>query len=325
MPGPGAPARSVLCTGLLLMMAVPGPGSDPRPPTGPLVVFNPGSMARPFQELLRAFAAKHPGVVPAQESSGSLEAARKLTDLGKIPDLIAVADFEVFPTLLIPRYASWYALFARSSMVLIYTDASTRAGEITGDNWWRILLSPNVRSGHSDPALDPAGYRALMVWQLAERYYGEPRLAARLAAAVPPRYVRRKSVDLIALVQAGELDYAWEYEAVARIHGFRYVKLPPEINLGDPTRADWYAEARVRVPGKTRSATDSVDFRGQPIVYALTIPTGAPHPETARAFAQFVLSPEGKTILEGNGFTVMERPVFRGPGHVPDLLAGSKK
>ena len=91
-------------------------------PKGQMIVFNAGSLAKPFNDLLRAFKAKHPGVVPAQENSGSLEAARKLTELGKIPDLLAVADNEVIPKLLIPRFTSWYAVFARTSMVLAYTD-----------------------------------------------------------------------------------------------------------------------------------------------------------------------------------------------------------
>ncbi|MFL5448634.1 MAG: tungstate ABC transporter substrate-binding protein WtpA, partial [Gemmatimonadales bacterium] len=69
---------------------------------GPLVVFNAGSLAKPFSDLLKAFKATHPDVISAQENSGSLEAARKLTDLGKIPDVIGVADYGVIAKLLIP-------------------------------------------------------------------------------------------------------------------------------------------------------------------------------------------------------------------------------
>lgn len=51
--------------------------------TGPLVVFNAGSLAYPVRDLLAAFQRAHPGIEPMQESSGSLEAARKLTELGR--------------------------------------------------------------------------------------------------------------------------------------------------------------------------------------------------------------------------------------------------
>jgi molybdate/tungstate transport system substrate-binding protein len=60
-----------------------------------------------------------------------------------------------------------------------------------------------------------------------------------------------------------------------------------------------------------------VDFRGEPIAYALTIPTAAPHPTTAAAFAHFVFSPEGQAILRANGYTVLDQPILAGPGTPP--------
>jgi molybdate/tungstate transport system substrate-binding protein len=284
---------------------------------GPLVVFNAGSLAKPFSDLLRAFRAKHPKVVPAQENSGSLEAARKLTDLDKVPDVIGVADYGIIPKLLIPTHATWYATFARNAMVLTYTDQSEGADEIDGRNWWQVVLRPGIRAGHSDPALDPNGYRTLMVFQLAEKYYREPGLSERLDRVFPPRYMRPKEADLTALVQAGELDYAWSYLSIAKTTGLRYVALPREIDLSDPGLAQWYAQASVRLPGASRAGKDSVEFRGEPIVYALTIPTAAPHPAAAQVFVRFLFSPEGQAIIKSNGFTLLEKPLLAGPGKPP--------
>jgi len=290
------------------VLAVCGNGiAAAQVPSGPLVVFNAGSLAQPFRELLRAFRAKHPEVVPAQENSGSVEAARKLTELGKIPDVLGVADYNVIPTLLMPRHACWYVTFARNAMVLAYAPDSRGAKEINAENWWRVLLRPGVRTGRSDPALDPNGYRVLMLARLAERHYREPALAARLLAAMPKRYMRPKEADLTALLEAGELDYIWTYRSIAETNRLRYVPLPREVDLSDPGLADTYAAVTVRVPGSKRTAADSVEFRGEPILYALTIPQAAPHPGTAAAFTRFVLSPEGSAILRRSGFLV-ERP-----------------
>jgi molybdate/tungstate transport system substrate-binding protein len=296
------------------------PAAAQEVPAGPLVVFNAGSLAKPFNDLLRAFKAKHPKVVPAQENSGSLEAARKLTDLSKTPDVIGVADYGVISKLLIPKHATWYATFARNSMVILYTNESSGAEEINGRNWWQVLLRPGVRTGRSDPALDPNGYRTLMVFQLAEEFYREPALAARLERASPPKYMRPKEADLTALVQAGELDYSWSYESIAKTVGLPYVDLSPEVDLSDPELAESYGRARVRLPGASRSGRDSVEFRGEPIVYALTIPTAAPHPLTAEAFVRFVFSPEGLALLKASGFTVLEKPLLAGPGKPPPGL-----
>jgi molybdate/tungstate transport system substrate-binding protein len=312
----GAFAKILLVLGLLLQAH---PASAQQAPTGQLVVFNAGSLAKPFSELLQTFKRKYPGVVPAQENSGSVEAARKLTDLGKTPDVIAVADYGIIPKLLIPRHAGWYVTFARNSMVLAYTSESSGARDINGQNWWRVLLRAGVRTGRSDPALDPNGYRTLMVLQLAEKFYRKPGLAAELERAMPLRYIRPKEADLTALLQAGELDYSWSYVSLARTAGLKYVHLPREIDLSDPTLADWYSQASVHLPPKQRGA-DSLEFHGEPIVYALTIPLHAPHPETAQAFVRFIFSPEGQAILQSGGFTLLDKPVVSGPGKPPGGL-----
>jgi molybdate/tungstate transport system substrate-binding protein len=308
--------------GVLISLSCLAPSTalTQTPPEGPLVVFNAGSLAKPFNDLLQAFKRRHPEVEPAQENSGSLEAARKLTELGKIPDIIGVADYNVISKILIPEHAGWYATFARNAMVLIYTDESIGAGEINGQNWWQVLLRPGVRAGRSEPTLDPNGYRTLMAFQLAEKFYRQPGLAARLQRALGPRYIRPKEADLTALVQAGELDYSWSYLSIARTAGLRYVDLPREINLSDPGLAEWYSHARVKLPGARQAGADSVEFQGEPIVYALAIPRRAPHPHTAREFVRFIFSPEGKSILQRNGFLLLDKPALGGPERPPQGL-----
>lgn len=306
-----------LVVALALSAGVPGVRQAGAQMSGPLVVFNAGSLAYPFRELLAAFARAHPGIRPMQESSGSLEAARKLTELDKIPDVIAVADYGVIAKLLIPAHATWYVNFASNAMVLAYADRSVGAREVRPENWWRILLRPGIRWGQSDPNLDPNGYRALMVFQLAEAHYHEPGLAARLRQALRARFVRPSEAQLTGLLQAGELDYAWSYRSLARTAGLRWVDLPREIDLSDPGLAEWYGQARIRLPGPRLGARDSVEFRGEPIVYALTIPTGAPHPQVARAFAAFVLSRDGQDILARAGFRLLNQPVFVGIDRLP--------
>lgn len=302
---------------LTLALVGPGPAAG-QAVSGPLIVFNAGSLALPMRDLLRAFQEEHPGIRPAQESSGSLEAARKLTELGKIPDVLAVADFHVIPAVLIPREATWYVSFARNAMVLIHTARSRGAAEISADNWPEILLRAGVRTGRSEPSLDPNGYRTLMVLQLVEARWQRAGLAARLLAAMPERWVRPKEADLVALVQAGELDYAWSYANIAQATRLPFVRLGPELDLSDPGRADWYRQASVRLPGATRAPADSITILGEPILYALTIPTRAPNPRTAAAFVRFIMSASGQDILKRAGFSLVAPPVLGGPGRPPD-------
>ena len=275
-----------------------------------LVVFNAGSLARPLKAALDSFAAAE-GVEVQQESAGSLETARKLTELDKVPDFIALADEEVFPQLLMPAHVSWYARFAHNRMVLAYLPRSRGAAMITPDNWWQVLVRDGVETGRADPQRDPNGYRTLLVLQLAERHYAQPGLAARLLAAVPGRNVRASEADLVGLLQAGELDYIWSYESMARAQGLQYVPLPDAIDLSSPADSAFYATASVKVRGK---GTDSVTFHGRPIVYAFSIPAGAPHREVAERFALWLASADGRRVLRAEGLAVFDTVSVVGTG-----------
>jgi molybdate/tungstate transport system substrate-binding protein len=276
-----------------------------------LIVFNAGSLARPIRAALDSFARRQ-GVTVEQESAGSLESARKLTELGKIPDLIALADAEVFPRYLMPTHVDGYIEFARNRMVITYTEQSRFAAELDSIPWYEVLTREGVETGRSDPQLDPNGYRTLLVWQLAERHYAQPGLAARLEAASPARNVRPKEADLVGLLQAGELDYIWSYESMARAIGLPFIALPPEVDLSstDPAIAAGYVGATVTVRGADRGG--SVTFRGAPIVYAFAVPRSAPHPELAGRFARFLLSEEGRALLRREGLDAIDEPVTRG-------------
>jgi molybdate/tungstate transport system substrate-binding protein len=300
----GVALAAVACTG-----GDDGAKSASPADEGPLIVFNAGSLARPLRAALDTFAARE-GVRVEQEQAGSLETARKVTELGRIPDVIALADHEIFPQLLVPEHASWYARFARNRMVLAHTPQSRHADSITPANWWRIVLRPGVETGHSDPNLDPAGYRSLLVMQLAEWYYRQPGLAERLKRAVPPRNVRPKEIDLVALLETGELDYAFEYESVARGASLGFIPFPDSISLGNMSDSAFYEGAMVRIVGHRPG--DSITMRGEPIVYALSIPRRAAHPRLAERFVMFLMSEDGRRILRANHLDALDSPVVSG-------------
>jgi molybdate/tungstate transport system substrate-binding protein len=315
--------RSLLCLALIAVACTRADDANSTASSGddgPLVVFNAGSLARPLRAALDTFAVRE-GVRFEQEQAGSLETARKVTELGRVPDVIALADHEIFPQLLVPEHASWYARFARNRMVLAHTGESRHADSITPTNWWRILLRPGVETGHSDPDLDPAGYRSLLVMQLAERYYRQPGLAARLRRAIPPRNIRPKEIDLVALLETGELDYAFEYESVARGASLDFVPFPDSLSLGNMSDSVFYEGATVRIIG--RRPGDSVTMRGEPIVYALSIPRRAEHPRLAERFVMFMMSEDGRRVLRANHLDALDSAVVSGEG-APAGLTGRR-
>jgi ABC-type molybdate transport system substrate-binding protein len=88
--------------------------------------------------------------------------------------------------------------------------------------------------------------------------------------------------------------------------------LTEQIDLSTPGDSADYAFASTRVAG--RSLTDSVTMRGQPIVYAFTVPTRAPHPTIAMKFAQYLASPDGRRVLRGAKLDVLDPYIVTGSG-----------
>ena len=288
---------------------------------GPLVVYTAGSLARPMRAALDSFAATS-GVRYELESAGSLETARKLTELGKTPDLIALADEDVFPKVLVPAHATWYVRFAENRIILAYTDRSRFAAEIDSTNWWQVLQRPGLEIGRSNPDLDPSGYRTLMVFQLAERVYGQPGLATALERSADRRNIRPKEIDLVALLESGDLDYAWFYESMARASGVRHIQLPASIDLSSVEHRESYAQATVGVVGS--SATDTVVMRGAPIRYAFSIPLQAAHSALGERFAAYLLSADGKRVLQSQYLSTLPAPDAVGTG-IPNAVQSALK
>ncbi|HEX77585.1 MAG TPA: tungstate ABC transporter substrate-binding protein WtpA [Dehalococcoidia bacterium] len=275
------------------------PASDQATLEGTLTIFHAGSLAVPFEHMIAAFHRAYPQVEVQREIAGSRTAIRKVTELGKLADVIASADYRAIEQLMFPEFADWYICFATNQMVIAYTDHSLYQDQIDRSNWYEILTRDGVEYGHSDPDADPCGYRTLLVWQLAERHYQVPGLYHKLVAGCPSRNMRPKETDLIALLQAGALDYAFVYRSLAQQHGLRFLELPPQIDLSDPGYREFYAAARIEISGiEPGTAQTQV---GEPIVYALTIPKNAPRADLGLAFVEFVLSPEGQAVMGRHG------------------------
>jgi molybdate/tungstate transport system substrate-binding protein len=285
-----------------------------------LVLFIAASLTRPMQPALDTFAART-GTVILRESGASLEHVRKITELHRIPDALLLADVDVFPQLLVPKYATWYAAFARNRMVVAYTAKSEHAKEINASNWTRILRANDVEVGRTDPNLAPVGYRTLITLQLAEHFYKSPGLAKALLAHAPARNIRPNAAELAALLAAGELDYIYDYQSVAESNGFRFVALPDAINLGDPKFAAAYARESVTVRGSTPASRTT--FAGQPVLYGLTIPLGAPHARVAAKFLAYLESPEVLARLRAAHVDMLDRPAIVGTGAPPELRGSS--
>lgn len=279
--------------------------------SGRIDEFGAGTLAAPFTALNKQLAQAHPGLDVRAQFGGSVAMVKQVTELGKNGDVVAVADYSVIPAQMFgiggkQRSATWYAGFVSNAITFVYTSKSKGAGTINAKNWYQVLSEPGVRIGRSNPDTDPSGYQTLQMLKLAEQYYHQPGLAARILANSPPQDLRDTETDLIAALESGQIDYLAIYRSDALQHHFEYLKLPPEINLSDASKASLYKSVSVQTKNGVQA--------GKPIIYAVTVPSTAAHPQAAVAYVKALLGPQGQDVMRASGFTVISPALAAGEG-----------
>jgi molybdate/tungstate transport system substrate-binding protein len=320
----------------------------------PLVVFAAGSLIIPFGDLEKAFESQYPNIDVQAQFHGSIQVIRQVTDLHIPIDVVATADASLISMLMyatndpdtdLPN-ADWYIRFASNRLALAYRPDSKYASEINADNWYEILSRPDVRVGLADPRFDAVGYRALMVYALARDYYHQPTIFTdmfkgqfsfplgifsedSLTTITVPEIVETKlgahiilrgaSMELIALLESGDLDYAFEYESVIRQHGLSLLGLPDVLNLGEEADQQIYNTVQVNEDFQRFASVKPV-VHGERIGYGITIPENAPHPAEAALFVAFLLGSQGRAIMEADYHPLFDPALCNGYAYTPPVL-----
>jgi molybdate/tungstate transport system substrate-binding protein len=350
---------------LTLLVAVLGcaPQGGETPATGTLKISHAGSLAVPLEELKAEFEGLHPGVDIVLESGGSAEIISRAIaqeQAGEAPpDIIASADYKLIPDrMYADGYADWYIAFARNTMVLCYRDGAPGSDAIVDGTrpWYDVLRNDAVSYGHADPDADPCGYRTLLVFQLAQKYYhdeatefgltpdpnadglydalapgteherGRTSGTSEARASGSEEVVSKKSVDLIVALESGDLDYAFEYRSVAVQHELNFIELNDQINLSKtnaelPGVEDFYQEASVEIIKEAGPPPTYGASKGGAIVYGITMPLHAENGELAVEFINFLLSDSGKQVMEvENGQPFIQPAICDNPEDLPALL-----
>ncbi|MEF8873165.1 MAG: tungstate ABC transporter substrate-binding protein WtpA [Candidatus Thermoplasmatota archaeon] len=298
-------------------------------------VYHAGSLSVPFDELEKKFEDENPGIDVRREPAGSVATVRKVTDQGKKPDVVGVADYSLILKMMYEKdKADWTVRFAKNRMVLAYTDLSSYKNEISTENWYEILEREAVTYGFSNPNDDPCGYRSQMVTLLAENYYGDEYIYDDLVGnhtdieendyniSVPKNLgvenvdqitVRSKETDLLGILESGNMDYLFIYQSVAEQHDLDYVQLPEQIDLSSVEYADNYGKvALIRHTGD-RSV-------GKPIVYGITIPRTVENNDGAIEFIKFLLGETGREVMSTNGQPTIDPPKVDNKQKMPSSL-----
>lgn len=282
-----------------------------------LRIIHAGSFGLVITEIIEEFRKEYPEVQIYAEAWGSKDGARQITELRKTCDVYISSDIHVIKQLLMPQWAQWYIPFARNEMVIAYSNLSRYAQYITNENWYEILLKPDVRVARSDPDADPCGARTVIMLKLADKIYQKNISEQILRKSIP--FMRPKETELIPLLQTQAVDYVFIYLTLALQHNLKFVHLSDSLNLSDERLSDFYASVHYQSAG--REPSSSYIEAGSPIVYGVTIPTTAQNKESAIDFIAFMLHPEkGGKIIQQHGHKHIHMNESLLSGSMPDRL-----
>ncbi len=164
--------------------------------------------------------------------------------------------------------------------------------------WYQALETPGLRLGRTDPKLDPKGVNTLYTMQLAEQYYHQPGLAAKILGGAENASQIFPEEELVARLTAGQLDAGFFYANEVKDAGLPSITLPAQINLGDPGLASAYASA-------TYTTAAGVTQHGAPISFSVTIPATARNQAGAEAFVAYLLGSQGRATFAADAFATL--------------------
>jgi molybdate/tungstate transport system substrate-binding protein len=219
------------------------------------------------------------------------------------PDVYISSDANVMELVMGPANndrARWYLPILRSRTVIMHGMQSRFNNDIEAVSagklpWYELMQRPGLVLKRPNPTIDSGGYRAIFVFDLAERFYKLPGLKQRVLGDNDNESQYFDRTKDFPLIRDGRIDVFLTYITNPLVEGFPFLDLPEEIDQSNPSMQNWYQTASYTNPrGQT--------FRGSYAAYAVTIPVAAVSPTEAEAFVRLLLSEKGMTMFERAGF-----------------------
>ena len=279
-----------------------------------LSVLAAGSLAVALETLGEEFATGRQTTVEG-EYHGSTVVMQMIEDGTRHPDVTVSADVQMLRDRLYPEFASWDVVFAANELGLAYNPETQLGSRLEGDEpWYEVLRSADEGAiAMSEPELDPLGYRAVQMLELAEAYYGVEGLKREISERA---YREPDEPRLLAGIETGDRAVAISYRNMAVDHGLPFYELPDKLNFSDPGLADYYRTV-------SYTTDDGYTARGSPMSYNATVLDGADNPDRGEAFVSFLLDSPDR--LESLGLRVPGRlPRSHGtsPGSITSHVQG---
>jgi ABC-type molybdate transport system substrate-binding protein len=285
-------------------------------------VMYAGSLVNIFENDIKSAFQNITGYNFIGEGKGSVQISNMILDGFRKPDVFVSADTIPIERLInhsLPL-ANWLVKFGSAELVIAYNPQSPFSsyllkagkGEIP---WYKVLEKEGLKFGRTDPELDPKGYYTVIAAKLANIYYNDSTIKDKILGEDRNKEQIFPEEVLKSILDSGQIDAtaAYKHEAIAK--GLPYITLPDQINLSELNYTNFYNKISYKLG-------TSETIYGNPIFFSFTIPNTVENIEGAMSFVEFLLSENGKKILEKVGLSPIE-PILQGDTHQlkPEILS----
>jgi len=245
-----------------------------------------------------------------------------ILDRFRKPDVFVSADTTPIERLInhTPSLANWLVKFGSAELVIVYNPQSPFASDLMKAShgeipWYQVLGKEGFKFGRTDPELDPKGYYTVIAAKLANIYYNDSTIKDKILGEDRNKEQIFPEEILKSILDSGQIDAtaAYKHEAIAK--DLPYITLPDQINLSEPNYTNFYNKISYKLgTGETIS--------GNSIFFSFTIPNTVENIEGAVSFVKFLLSENGKKVLEQVGLSLI-KPILQGDIHQlkPEILS----
>jgi len=250
---------------------------------GPIVSYSADAYATETTALLTGFS-KSTGVPVAPVISEGSNAAASAIEAGAPDDVFVSSSLAATaPSHLGNLSSDWAIGFASDQVVVAYSNATltnnaasaivtqgntAEASNATSDwnAFYTALTSGSTKVGISNPVADPGGLRGWLVLEAAGYLYSGGNESAYVTPLLESgaNSTAASSADLVAPLQAGQIQFLFIYKSAAANAGLGFITLDSHVNLSNPRLGYFYSKF---------SYTDSAGTTaGAPIVLVVTVP-----------------------------------------------------
>ena len=300
-------ARRWLIAATISLLAIGAGTGAARAQTPAITVVYAGSMGAVMDRgIAPAFTAKT-GTAVHGIGQAAMALAHLITAKDMTPDVFVSVTAPPIKTVEAAGLAQSAVPVASSAMVLAYSPKSKFAAQFAAPHadWTKLLTTPGVRFGRTDPRVDPQGQYVLFALQLAAKYYKVPGLEQKVAGPVMNAAELFAEPSLLARLQEGQIDATLGYESAVISQHLPFITLPPEINFSNPAYVrSWYSQAALTLSQNGTTKT----VHPTPLVYYATVLKNAKHPQAARAFVKFLSSKQGQELFAKYGYNPPKGP-----------------